>query len=470
MGGFEELCCQLAALEDPAEGSRFVRKGTGADQGLECYRSYADGHEVGWQAKYFMNGFDTNQVADLAESLQRAMAAHPQLKTFIVCLPIDLQDNRSGKKLSQVQRYENWRGKSIKAAATQGRPLEIKLWSASSITERLGRDTPAYSGRARYWFDTVRFSSAWFREKFEVQRSNLGERYSPESHVDLPIQQALQALARDPELRKEPSAWAAEITYRLDGAARSLAREGLTSAVDEIKQACAPLFESLAGLPATLDAHIPLESLVTLSAAATQSVSSALTELQDKAADKDRAIARKDLFDLYTSVDHVRRELASTRWRLAACYGAMMQGVDRVGCKAVASAVWTNYFAGDRTPPLHLLARDYALWVFRCCRRPCKVKLRNHAAFDRDRHIAIHYPSSAKRAPEEAATALPHPKGMSGSLLWNTRFVEVTRAGLEWSPASANVCGVIWAALDSPEVVLATKIEFVRKGLTRVFA
>lgn len=316
MGGFEELCCQLAALEDPAEGSRFVRKGPGADQGLECYRTYADGHEVGWQAKYFMNGFDSTQVTDLAESLQRAMAAHPQLKTFIVCLPIDLQDNRSGKKLSQVQRYENWCDKSIKAAATQGRPLEIELWSASSITERLGRDTPAYSGRARYWFDTVRFSSAWFREKFEVQRRNLGERYSPESHVDLPIQQALQALARAPNLQKEPNAWAAEITYGLDGAARSLAREGLTSAADQMKQACEPLLEALAGLPATLDAHIPLQTWVALSEAGTQSVSSALTELQDKVVDKDRAIARKDLFDLYSSVDHVRSELASTRWRL----------------------------------------------------------------------------------------------------------------------------------------------------------
>lgn len=317
MGGFEELCCQLAALENPADGSRFVRKGPGADQGLECYRTYANGREVGWQAKYFMNGFGSTQVADLTESLERAMAAHPQLKTFIVCLPVDLQDNRSGKKQSQVQRYENWRDKSTKAAATQGRTLEIELWSASSITERLGRDTPAYSGRARYWFDTIRFSSAWFREKFEVQRRNLGERYSPESHVDLPIQQALQALARDPELLKEPNTWAAEITYRLDGAARSLEREGLASAADQIKQACEPLLEAFAGLPATLDAHIPLDTWVALSAAATQSVSSALTELQDKVADKDRAIARRDLFDLYSSVDHVRRELASTRWRLA---------------------------------------------------------------------------------------------------------------------------------------------------------
>lgn len=93
-----------------------------------------------------------------------------------------------------------------------------------------------------------------------------------------------------------------------------------------------------------------------------------------------------------------------------------------------------------------------------------------HSQFDCDRHIAIHYPSSAKRAPEEAATALPNPKGMSGSILWNTRFVETARDGFEWSPACAMVCGVVWAALDNPEVVLATKIEFVRAGLTRAFA
>ena len=317
MGGFEELCCQLAALEDPAEGSRFVRKGPGADQGLECYRAYADGYEVGWQAKYFMNGFESPQVADLAESLQRAMAAHPQLKTFIVCLPIDLRDNRSGRKLSEVQLYEKWRDKSIAAAVAQGRSLKLELWSASSIQERLGRDTPAYSGRARYWFDTVSFSSAWFREKFEIQRRNLGERYSPESHVDLPIRQALEALARDPELLNEPNAWAAEITYRLDGATRSLAREGLTSAADQMKQACEPLIDALAGSPAALDAYIPLDTWIPLLEAGAQSVSSALAELQDKVADKDRAIARRDLFDLYSSVDHVRRELASTRWRLA---------------------------------------------------------------------------------------------------------------------------------------------------------
>ena len=46
---------------------------------------------------------------------------------------------------------------------------------------------------------------------------------------------------------------------------------------------------------------------------------------------------------------------------LAACYGAMMQGLDRTGCMAVASALWASYFAEKRTPPVHLAARDYLL-------------------------------------------------------------------------------------------------------------
>lgn len=314
--GFEELCCQLAALEDPATGSRFLRKGPGADQGLECYRTYADGHEVGWQAKYFIHGFDDGQVGDLADSLKRALSAHPQLTTFVVCLPIDLRDNQSGKKASEVQRYERWRKKSIEDAAAKGRTIEIDLWSASSIGERLGRDDPAYSGRARYWFDTVRFSSAWFRDKLDVQRHNLGERYSPESHVELPIQQALQALARNPELLAAPTTWAAEITYKMDGAVSSLSREKLSSAADLVRQACEPLLQSLGAPPAALEALVPLESWAAMATAAIGSVSEALTEVEDKVPEKYRYMLRKDLFDLYSAVDHVREELASERWRL----------------------------------------------------------------------------------------------------------------------------------------------------------
>lgn len=315
-GGFEELCCQLAALEDPATGSRFLRKGPGADQGLECYRTYADGHEVGWQAKYFVHGFDDGQAGDLADSLNRALLAHPKLTTFVVCLPINLRDNRSGKKASEVQRYERWRQKSIGHAADKGRTISIDLWSASSIEERLGRDDPAYSGRASFWFDTLSFSSAWFREKLDVQRHNLGARYNPESHVELPIQQALQAMARNPELLAAPVSWAAEITYKMDGAISSLSREKLSSAANLVRQACEPLLQSLGAPPASLELPVPLDSWANMAGAAIDSVSVALAEVEDSVPEKSRYTPRKDLFELYAAVDRVREEIASVRWQL----------------------------------------------------------------------------------------------------------------------------------------------------------
>lgn len=315
-GGFEELCCQLAGLEDTAADSHFMRKGPGADQGLECYRTYADGHEVGWQAKYFINEFDAGQVADLKDSLTRALAAHPQLRTFIVCLPIDLQDNRAGKKLSQNQRYEKWRKESINAAAAAGRTLDIQLWSASSISERLGRDLPAYSGRARYWFDAVHFSSAWFRDMFEVPRHNLGERYSPESHVDLPIQRALQGLARDPGLLEQPGDWAAAITEKLDTAGRSVQRDGLENAAKNLRLACEPLLQALSSSAPALENDVPVARWAELAKAASDSVASALNQLEEKSGGKERYSTRRELYELHSAIDHVRRELNTSAWQL----------------------------------------------------------------------------------------------------------------------------------------------------------
>ena len=315
-GGFEELCCQLAGLEDTAADSHFMRKGPGADQGLECYRTYADGHEVGWQAKYFINEFDAGQVADLKDSLTRALAAHPQLMTFIVCLPIDLQDNRAGKKLSQNQRYEKWRKESINAAAAAGRTLDIQLWSASSISERLGRDLPAYSGRARYWFDAVHFSSAWFRDMFEVPRHNLGERYSPESHVDLPIQRALQGLARDPGLLEQPGDWAAAITEKLDTAGRSVQRDGLENAAKNLRLACEPLLQALSSSAPALENDVPVARWAELAKAASDSVASALNQLEEKSGGKERYSTRRELYELHSAIDHVRRELNTSAWQL----------------------------------------------------------------------------------------------------------------------------------------------------------
>lgn len=348
MGGFEELCCQLAALEDPAVGSCFIRKGPGADQGLECYRTYLDGDEVGWQAKYFINGFESGQVSDLNDSLKRALAAHPQLKKFVVCLPIDLRDNRSGNKKSEVQRFEGWRDTCVAAAASIGRDLIIELWSASSIEERLSRDNPMYSGRAFYWFDAIRFSSRWFREKFDIVRSNLGERYSPESHVDLPIQQRLCAISRDSELLKAPLEWAAKIMYNLDGATASLGREGLQQVAHTVREACAPLQESLSAPPAPPEESVPIDSWRALCTTTLTTVAEALEELAKRGSDPGMHIARDDLFKLYATVQLVKNELGSGAWRVVNEKELLISGPAGIGKSHLLAEFGTRQLESDR--------------------------------------------------------------------------------------------------------------------------
>ncbi len=85
--------------------------------------------------------------------------------------------------------------------------------------------------------------------------------------------------------------------------------------------------------------------------------------------------------------------------------------------------------------------------------------------FDPHHHVAVHFPARALRQAGVADADLPNPGGFSGSLLWDTKFVADTRAGLRWSPKKARVCGLIWAAYGRPEVVVATKIEHVRPDL-----
>src|SRR6266404_4290924 len=74
--------------------------------------------------------------------------------------------------------------------------------------------------------------------------------------------------------------------------------------------------------------------------------------------------------------------------------------------------------------------------------------------FDPEIHIVLHYPASAAKSETEVAVETPNPAGMSGSLLWDTRFIACYQAGRNWSPDEAEVCGLLWAAHHYPEVAI----------------
>lgn len=94
--GFEELCCQLASLDNRPAADTYHRKGVGADAGVECFVTHASGGETGWQAKYFFS-LDAAQLSQLDKSIEQALTKHPNLKRYVVCIPFNLRDARIGK-------------------------------------------------------------------------------------------------------------------------------------------------------------------------------------------------------------------------------------------------------------------------------------------------------------------------------------------------------------------------------------
>lgn len=79
-------------------------------------------------------------------------------------------------------------------------------------------------------------------------------------------------------------------------------------------------------------------------------------------------------------------------------------------------------------------------------------------------HFAIDYrPDLAETVGRGAG--LPRPDGFSGSLVWNTHYVECVTQGKTWSPEYAEVTGIVWGWPSSTACLIATRIEHVRSFL-----
>ncbi len=74
-------------------------------------------------------------------------------------------------------------------------------------------------------------------------------------------------------------------------------------------------------------------------------------------------------------------------------------------------------------------------------------------------HFALHYNPERASSPVDRAEGLPTPPGLSGSLVWNTRFVERKQAGVDWTPTDAQVTGIVWGWPSGGSCLIATKVE-----------
>ena len=189
---FEELCYQL---RDPAsDGSTLVKTGN-PDGGYEWYLTLPDGTEWGWQAKYV---FDIDNLLRLMERTLRTVAGkRPKCRRLTFCVPFDLSDDPgSGSGKSARRKFEDRkpRWKERIAGAEQ---IEIRLWSAGELLERLSGHPNQRGIEWFFWRDEV-FSLDWLRKRHGVTIDAVGQRYSRKLHVELPVSFALEGLGRSP--------------------------------------------------------------------------------------------------------------------------------------------------------------------------------------------------------------------------------------------------------------------------------
>lgn len=82
--------------------------------------------------------------------------------------------------------------------------------------------------------------------------------------------------------------------------------------------------------------------------------------------------------------------------------------------------------------------------------------------FDPSYHLMFHYPERAYPSRDAQPVPILYPGGISGTLLWDTKYLACRAAGQEWSPDRARVCGLICRDARERRLMMATKIEFVR--------
>lgn len=193
---FEELCSQLAASESTPPDARFFRKGT-PDAGIECFWQLANGDEWAWQAKFFLSSPLQSQWQQINDSVATALAKHPRLRKYIVCLPYDLPDERREGRISALEKWRECVLKWEKAASKKKMSVTFEYWGQSEIGRRLSSED--HRGRHWFWFNEEYFGNAWFKSRMNEAVENARDRYSPELNIDLPIRSYFDALGRTPQ-------------------------------------------------------------------------------------------------------------------------------------------------------------------------------------------------------------------------------------------------------------------------------
>lgn len=370
--GFEELICQIAHLQKPDNGKRFVKKdGAGGDAGVECYWILDDGSEICWQAKYFLDGMNSSRWQQIDESFTTALEKHPKLTHYVVCLPLDKADSRKkgrgGKQVVSVEdewleHVKKWESQA-KAA---GSKITFSYWGKHEITTFLTIDDPLYSGRALYWFNEPFFGTDVFRNIAKRSQDSLGDRHTPEFHVELPIAKSFDGLCLNPswwDLLKEKKAELKDVSLDVlsflnkegNTEGRSLNRESIKSLDEKLNY----FLEEFSRRITQKDFHNRISSMSSL----LEELSKLYAEIYKDAHDKIDWSERKDnsrsaLYKLSGAIDDLasflkQRKALSSQTKTALLYGEAGIGKSHLLCDLSLHRI------NENLPTLFLLGAQY---------------------------------------------------------------------------------------------------------------
>ncbi|MEX0799278.1 MAG: hypothetical protein WD025_07520 [Bacteriovoracaceae bacterium] len=151
-----------------------------------------------------------SQWKQIDKSVSTALSKHPSLKKYYICLPRDWSDSRKevGDKTtnSAWDKWKNHVAKWEELAREKGMDVEFTYWCKHEMVTYLTSEDPKFSGRALYWFNEPAVSHSTLYKIANISKDTLGDRFSKEFHLDLPIAKVFDGIGqtkRWKELLKE---------------------------------------------------------------------------------------------------------------------------------------------------------------------------------------------------------------------------------------------------------------------------
>lgn len=192
--GFEELVCQLANKE-PIEGRKAYYRNGKPDGGVECYCVLEEEKEIAWQAKYFTASLTPTQWRELDSSVRRALETHPNMRRYVIAMPVDPPYARIAGQTSMREKWDEHVTKWKEWAAEKEMTVEVDAWWATDIIERLAR--PENKGLNYFFFHEQEFTDEWMQRRNEKSIADLGVRYTPKLNVELDVAKIFDGLLRN---------------------------------------------------------------------------------------------------------------------------------------------------------------------------------------------------------------------------------------------------------------------------------